>query len=563
MNMKKWLLAGTCISMVCAMSACTNSSEDSGNPVNPDVSASSSGSNPLSSGVDAQGSSGSAPGSNSGNSSQGTDNKNPASSSSQKGNSIYSQAFSDTDEPQMGCSEIMYNAPDGSPLEWVEIYIAGGMDMNNMADFGLHLSGAVDFAFPAEPLKKGEYVVVANDIATFKAEYPTFAGRVFQWDMGGTLVNEGDVINVKLSGEGDVSCAFSAEPPWPSLADGKGRSLVFTGGNAAQSVSWCASKTPKGNPGVGGDACVEAVNTVRINEVMPYVVGGNSWLELYNSGDTDVDVTGWTVEVKRRKDNLKITSGVVPAEGYLLLDATKNFDKEFLASDQGGEIYLKGLVEGQESSIWMPAGTATSGVVDLSDGSIAQGPLTAPTPGEANSTLKMGSVYINEIHYHPKDDDMYNFEYMEIVNGSDADINLTNSELGGLGWKIEGINMTFTNMVFPAKSMIMLLPDSMFAYEADIRAGFEIPATVQFAYYKGKLSNRGETIAIKEPYATVPSDDGTSKNFYVWHDATLYSDCWPELKEADGYGFSLQRKDITTMGYEASAWVAAVPTPGK
>lgn len=560
MNMKKWLLAGTCLSMICALSACSNEKSKSSNPVNPEVS---SDSNPTSTDINTQISADSNPSGNSATSSQNVDNKkNPASSSS-KGNSIYSQAFADTDEPQMGCSEIMYNAPDGSSLEWVEIYIAGGMDMDNMTNFELHMTGAVTFTFPAEPLKKGEYVVVTNDIATFKAEYPTFAGRVFQWDAGGTLPNEGDVVNVKVSGEGDVSCAFSSEPPWPSLADGKGRSLVFTGGNAAQSVSWCASKNPKGNPGVGGDACVEAVNTVRINEVMPYVVGGNSWLELYNSGDTDVDVSGWTVEVKRRKDVLKITSGVVPAKGYLLLDAKENFDKEFLASDQGGEIYLKGLVEGQEASIWMPAGTATSGVIDLSDGSVAQGPLSVPTPGEANAPLKVGSVYINEIHYHPKSDDLLNFEFMEIVNGSDANINLTNAELNGLGWKIEGINMTFTNMVFPAKSMIMLLPDSLEPIANDIRAGFDIPAAVQFAFYKGKLSNRGETIAIKEPYASVKSDDGTFKNFYIWHDATLYSDCWPELKEADGFGFSLQRKDFTTMGYEASAWTAGAPTPGK
>ena len=50
---------------------------------------------------------------------------------------------------------------------------------------------------------------------------------------------------------------------------------------------------------------------------------------------------------------------------------------------------------------------------------------------------------------------------------------------------------------------------------------------------------------------------------YKWHDATLYSDNWPGLNEADGFGYSLQRKDKTTMGYEASAWTVGEPTPGK
>ena len=85
---------------------------------------------------------------------------------------------------------------------------------------------------------------------------------------------------------------------------------------------------------------------------------------------------------------------------------------------------------------------------------------------------------------------------------------------------------------------------------------------MKFALYKGKLSNRGETIAVKEPY-TKEGTGATTTYFYIWHDATLYSDNWPNLKDADGAGFSLHRVDKTTMGYEASAWKAAEPTPGK
>ena len=55
----------------------------------------------------------------------------------------------------------------------------------------------------------------------------------------------------------------------------------------------------------------------------------------------------------------------------------------------------------------------------------------------------------------------------------------------------------------------------------------------------------------------------TAKYFYIWHDATLYSDAWAGLVEADGAGYSLQRVDKTTMGYEAGAWKAAKPTMGE
>lgn len=543
MDMKKWLLAGTLISTLGAFTAC--SEDSSSDPVGP---VDSSGSVVPDSSGDVLGSS---------------DGQPTAKSSS---------SIADNAAPQMACSEIMYNAPDGSALEWIEIYIAGGMDMDNMQNFFLHLSGAVDYTFPAEPLKKGEYIVIANDLNLFKATYPEFNGRLFgPWDNAATvkLPNEGDVVNVKVQGEGDVSCAFSNEPPWPSIADGKGRTLVYVGGNAAQPNSWAASKVEKGTPGVGGDEWV-APTQVRINEIMPFKLGEKSWIEVYNAGDQPVDITGWTLEAKRRGETLTISAGVVPAKGYLVLDAETAFDKELVVAPDGGEFYLRGPQEGDESSIWVPATTATSGVVDLSDGSTAQGPLAAATPGEKNSALAIGSLYINEIHYHPDLNSSVPFEFVELVNASDKDITLYSSTVKR-GWKVEGINIEFTGIVFPANSLMLLIPATLEDFAVDgwgedyVRNAFKIPENVIIKTYNGKLSNRSETVAVKEPYSKEDnaSDPTATKYFYIWHDATLYSDGWDGLAEADGYGYSLHRVDVTTMGYEAKAWKVDVPTPGK
>jgi hypothetical protein len=493
MNMKKWLLTGACIAALGALSACSNEESSDNNPVTPEISSDSQPGDGGSSGDPQPASAGDPTSADLGNSSEkgssGGKDPTPASSSSD-------EPISETDDPQMGCSEIMYNAADGSALEWIEIYIVGGLDMDNMQNFDLHLSGAVDYVFPGEPLKKGEYIVVTNDPTEFKAAYPTFAGRLFgPWE-GGTqvkLANEGDVVNVKVMGEGDVSCAFGNEPPWPSLADGKGRTLVHVGGNAAQPNSWAASKLDKGNPGVGNDEWVTPA-AVRINEIMPTIGEDNAWIELYNTGDKEVNVAGWTIEVKRRKQTLTIKSGevstVIPAKGYVVLDAVGNFDEELVVSNQGGEFYLRGSLEGEESSIWVPAGTGTSGVIDLSDGSTAQGPLASATPGAKNSALKMGSVYINEIHYHPDESGPLPFEYMELVNGTDNDISLYSTTVQK-GWKIEGINMEFgSTAVLPAHGMILLIPEQLDPavltatgitnWGADfVRTTYSIPATVQ------------------------------------------------------------------------------------
>lgn len=567
MEIKKLLLTGATVTAMAMMAAC---SEDSKGATEPEeISADSSATVPGSSGDVPPGSSGAVPPGSSG----------AAPTSSNGGSSlISSSSVANTDPPVMGCSEIMYNAPDGSALEWVEIYIAGGMDMDNMQNFLLHLSGAVDYTFPAEPLKKGEYVVVTNDVNLFKTTYPDFNGRVFgPWDNGvaAKLVNEGDVVNVKVDGEGDVSCAFGSEPPWPSLADGHGYTLVYKGGNPAQPLSWGASKDSLGHPGVGGDTWKEP-SKVRINEVMPNAAGANAWIELYNAGDTDADMTGWKLQVKRRNQMLSITSGVVPAKGYLVLDAVANFDQELVVSSQGGEFYLYGPNHGEESSIWLPAYEGPSGLVDLKDGSTAQGPLASATPGAANAALKLGSVYINEIYYHPgANTGDIPFEFMEIVNATDQDISLYSSTPGlTKGWKVEGINLEFSSSaVIKAGALMLLIPEAlepadMQALGLDswgpdvVRSAYSIPATVDIVTYKGKLSNRSETIAVKEPFAK-EGDGVSAKYFYIWHDATLYSDAWAGLTEADGAGFSLQRVDKATMGYEAGAWKAAAPTMGK
>ena len=486
--------------------------------------------------------------------------------------------------PQMAITEIMYNAPDGSELEWVEVTITSGPDISSMLASNLRLDGAISFTFPNQELKKGEYIVVTNDVAKFKEEYPTFSGRLFgPWDNDPStgevakLSNEGDVIDVKLSGDGDVSCSYSKDPPWPSLANGKGRTLVYKGGNAAQATSWGASKKEKGNPGVGNDEWVETSN-VRLNEIMPSVNGQIAWVELYNAGTEEVDVKGWTFESKVRNEKLTITKGVVPAGGYLVLDGATDFDsagvtKELVVSDIGGAYYLYGATLGDESSLLLPSSKYSSGVVDLSDGSTAQGALKEASKGAANTTLYIGSVVINEIHYHPNPEDLNDVEFLELKNTSDSPVTLYEKLTNGSrGWKVEGINLEFAATdILPANGFAVLFPESLSTAmgEANLRKRCSLDDAVLVKFYKGKLSNRGELIAVKKPYAKIPdaSEPSMAQWFYDWSDASLYSDNWSDAKidykRTDGFGFSLQRVDYTTMGYEASAWTAAKPTPGK
>ena len=571
MNTKKWLAVGTCASMLGMFSAC---SDEKKNPVIPDDPESSSSAEvvPNSSGEVN-------PNSSSVTTASSSSVTNLMSSSSNPEDTIL-----DSNATYMGVSEIMYNAPGGSVLEWVEVYIKNGPDLTNMQLSNVRLDGAVSFAFPAESLKKDEYVIVTNDVALFKQTYPSLpAGcRVFgPWGKDpktnavAKLVNEGDVVDVKVRGEGDVSAAFSSNPPWPSLADGKGRTLVYKGsGNEADPTSWGASAVENGNPCVGGDKVIDG-STVRLNEIKPYDINAtenkDGWIELYNFGSAPVDVAGWELEskLKGKKWTIGGANTVVPANGYLLLEASATvFGEGLFLSDNGDEIYLyevaTGVRTGKESSLLISAGKQSSGVVEVA-GSIAQGAMATETPGAANSALKAGPIFISEIHYHENEQDLKDLEFLELVNKGATDVALVESVNNTpQGWKIEGINMEFASGdVIPAGGKMVLFDDSLKAYEAQLRNRYSIDAAVPIRFYAGKLSNRGETVAVKKPYSYVTKSDGTKQWYYELSDATLYSDRWPNMYAADGKGMSLNRKDFTTMGYGYTAWEVKAPTPGK
>lgn len=569
MNTKKWLAVGTCATALGLFSAC---SDDESSPVIPVTPESSSAITPESSGDVATSSSDISTGSSSS-----ATNPNPVLSSSS------AEGVIDTTITNMGVSEIMYNAPSGSALEWVEVYIKKGPDITDMQLSNLRLDGAVSFNFPTGSLKKGEYVIVTNDPTLFNE---TYAGKLpagckvyGPWDKDsktGTvakLVNEGDVVEVKLKGEGDVSAAFSSQPPWPSLADGKGRTLVYRGsGNEADPNSWGASAVENGSPCAGGDKVLDA-STVRLNEIKPYSLGEtDGWIELYNYGSAPVDIKGWELEskLKGKKWTIGGANTVVPANGYLLLEATADvFGDGLYLSDNGDEIYLfeavAGSRTGKETSLLISAGKQSSGIVEVAGGTVAQGAMATETPGAANSALKAGPIFINEIHYHENENDPNDLEFLELVNKGTTDVTLVeNVNNTPQGWKIEGVNMEFAaGDVIPAGGKMVLFNDSLKTKEALLRARYTIDETVPVRFYAGKLSNRGETVAVKKPYSYVTKADNTKQWYYEISDATLYSDRWPGMTDADGKGKSLNRKEFTTTGYGSAVWSALAPTPGK
>ena len=481
--------------------------------------------------------------------------------------------------PAIVCTELMYHPQSGWP-EFVELRLTG-KSVESMSAVNLRLDGAVEFAFPDEPLAENEIVVVTEDAFLFRSKYPDFAGRLFQWDPGFKLSNSGDVLEIKLDGPGDFDARFDDNPPWPSLADGNGGSLVYIGGNPAYASSWAASATPNGNPGSDEDPYYKP-SVVRINEIMPYHEGSESWMELYNDGSENVDVGGWKVVRADAADSVRLipAGSIVPAKGFLVLKSLLTEDgaeSEVSFVARGEAVYLRetlsGAATGVESSLEfsaVPFGKS-AGVFSLSDSTVERGTLLEPTPGAENSNALLGPVYIGEVYYNPPDGDV---EFLEIVNKGDSAVSLrTTLDSKTLGWKIAGIGFQWTDDAeLSPGEVALLIPKFYTAADGytslsitvgEFRAKWNIPDSVPIFQYPGKLSNRGEKISVEEPSAlakTLKAD--TLRAFYRVSDAVLYSDdgLWPE--EADGDGFSLNRVDFGVSGHEPSNWVAKQPTPG-
>jgi len=126
-------------------------------------------------------------------------------------------------------------------------------------------------------------------------------------------------------------------------------------------------------------------------------------------------------------------------------------------------------------------------------------------------------LIINEIHYHPSDTLLAggdSFEFIEIKNNGATDINLSGTKF------TDGIRFTFDkNTIIPADEFIVLARDSTAFFQ---KYGFRPDGA-----YEGKLSNKGERIALSDPF----------DNFI---DSVEYNDVmnWDTL--ADGHGYSLE-----------------------
>jgi hypothetical protein len=137
------------------------------------------------------------------------------------------------------------------------------IELMNISDVTIDLTEVyfegITFEFPTGLLlSPGERIVVVRNQATFTARYG--GGVNVAGVYTGALDNTGEEIAVIAANEDDiVRFAYGDSSPWPSAADGVGRSLVLRRPNAAnnnaihlnEASNWRSSTSSGGNPGIG------------------------------------------------------------------------------------------------------------------------------------------------------------------------------------------------------------------------------------------------------------------------------------------------------------------------
>jgi len=364
-------------------------------------------------------------------------------------------------------TEVMYNPVGGDVYEFVEIQNVGATTV----DLSLMRLDGVDFTFlRGTTLAAGARLVLASDVSPslWATRYPGVTpGSYF----GGKLANTGETLALKdVSGNVITSFIFGVQDPWPALANGGGRSLELVDFDRSPSspTSWRASIAANGTPGAANQA--PAAPVIRFNEVLARNAGAVNnggiaadYVELFNPGTTDVDISGWTVRVQgfltgacRFPENTTLAAG-----SHLVVWAgtvPNGFQAAAFLVDSNGLVTLNDAAGATVDAISYGAQIA-----DKSVGRVGQAwLLTQPSPGNVNVAAAVAAasqLAVNEVYPQGSG---FTHRFIELMNRDTS-----------LPVALEGLYLQAGSAVQRIRSLSFVAPSSHVALLPD-ESGFSL-----------------------------------------------------------------------------------------
>ena len=447
-----------------------------------------------------------------------------------------------SDRTQFIISEIMYHpadSPDTNSMEYIEIFNTDPV----ARDIGrFRISGDIDFTFPPETwVAFRSYIVVARNPNAVEQAYGL--QNVFG-PYSNNLSNAGGTVRLRNELDGIVlEVNYDDELPWPIEADGAGHSLHLAKPDFGEGSvrAWDASAFVGGSPGKMDPLSVHPLRDVVINEYLAHTdLPEIDYIELYNTGTQAVDLSGCGLS-----DTFATTEFFVPLATILQPGGHVFFDQATLGfSLQAG---------GDEIFFWSPDFSNVLDAVRFDaqvnsvssgrypDGASTYHALDAQTPGSANlsAELLIDDVVINEIMYAPlssKESD----EFIELYNKGTSTVDMSN-------WRLaDGVDFIFpVGTTMPAGGYLVIAEDleKLLPKYPQLNVGNTVGS------YGGRLSNRGERIALMKP-----DNPGMPFEDLVVVDEVTYGDGDRWGKWTDGGGSSLELVDPRTDNRQAMNW---------
>ncbi len=430
--------------------------------------------------------------------------------------------------PHIVINEIMYNPPSDPDQkgEFVELYNYGDVPID-LSGYTFHDSEHVYTFRAGEIVHPNQYLLIARDLKYIVTKYGNITVR---GPFDGKLDNGGERLEL-WDHEGNVvdSVKYNDDPPWDTRADGLGGSLELIDPARHNDIhdNWHVS-LPLGLGGTPG-----APNSVFDQETPPFM-----YLHTRNPDEpTSSDAVNVQIKVT---DNDSVASVVLKYNEGLGEQSVSMFD-----DGQHGDLAAGDSVYGALIGPF-PDQSLVSYTIEARDnlGQLSTHPENAPdevkTAYVNNGYLTDRLVKINEIMYHPPKDasGLESEEFVELFNSSASPVAIT-------GWRLSsGIDYTFPERVLaPGEYAIVCLNKNALA------AAYGLSEEDLFGDYTGRLANGGEKINLR------------NRND-VLLESVEYDDLFPWAVAADGYGYSLERIDLSGDPPSPRTWGAA-PPPGE
>ena len=326
------------------------------------------------------------------------------------------------------------------------------------------------------------------------------------------------------------------------------------------------------------------VETIVISEILAHSHDTlPDWIELYNSSDQTIDISGWYLsddlsDLKK----FEIPAGtILDPDEYVVFYENVHFGDQVLPTgfglSEGGEtLYLYAAEDGAFTSYRTNEDFGASktdvslGRYQKSSGAYNFVAMAAKTEGFPNSDPFVGPVVISKIMYNPAGGDEFGqLEYIELVNITSGNVNLystVDTQFGPdpgqvsqdiIPWQISsGIEFNFPNSIVLSPGERILLVKDLIAFNAHYTT---VPGGVQkFQWTSGSLSNDGEKLQLSMP----GDQEWNSDRYWIRVDRVKYEDSgtWPA--PPDGNGTSLNRINTNLYGNDSINWISAAPNPG-